>query len=135
VTSETEWEPTLPIPETITPASSNGTVPPAPAPPPKPDPPKPPVFDCGTCGDKGQVAIIFESFTGPQRKALPCPDCGGSPLKFASARDEALRKLDDRVKTLARSIAILVALAAIAYLLSRKNASELASAIGEEVTS
>lgn len=67
-----------------------------------------PVFDCGTCADRGEVGLILESLAGPVRKAIPCPDCGGSPLTFAAARDTAIGKLNVEIKAQARVLAMVI---------------------------
>jgi hypothetical protein len=68
----------------------------------------PPVWACDTCADRGEVAIILESSGGPRRKTLPCPDCGGSPLEFAAARDTAIGKLHGELKTQAHTIGLVI---------------------------
>ena len=73
--------------------------------------PPPTKWACDTCADRGEVAIILESVGGPRRKPLPCPDCGGSPLTFASARDAAIGKLNGEIEGQGRVlITVIIAL-------------------------
>ena len=97
----------------------------------KPVPPEPITFNCGTCADRGEVGLILESFAGPVRKAIPCPECGGKPLSFVSARDAAFRALDSKVKNLAKLLVFAIALAAFALIMAKSGGGKLASELTE----
>lgn len=84
--------------------SANGT---------KPETPQDsvPVFSCSTCGDTGEVRILFQSTTGlmPGRKGIACPDCKAGAVNIGTAGDAQIRDLQTAVRLL-KIAAIVLAL-------------------------
>jgi hypothetical protein len=63
-------------------------------------------YQCGTCGDKGEVSILLETFLGKRLQPMPCPDCiddPGSPgrIRVESLRDQRLKAQDEKIRTMA----------------------------------
>jgi hypothetical protein len=63
-------------------------------------------YDCGTCGDKGEVSILLETFLGKRLQPMPCPDCTSDPeskgrIRVESLRDKRLKEQDEKIRTVA----------------------------------
>ena len=100
----TEFVPEVPVSAEEERATANGV--------PKTETRKLPVFECGTCADRGEVAMILESAAGPVRKAIACPDCKNGKLRM-SGSDERIASLEQAVRVLKIAAAIAIALAVL----------------------
>lgn len=53
--------------------------------------------DCKTCGDKREVSVKLETWTGPILRALACPDCRDGKIRLEDIRDTQLKKVAEQI--------------------------------------
>ena len=84
---------------------------------------KPRVFDCTTCGDTGEVRILFSSPTGlmPGKASIACPDCKAGKVKIGDV-GERFADLEGAIRLLKRTVLIALLVATIALLWRRIDA-------------